>query len=103
MISNRMRVVANVEYSTGYGQHADYVFGWKGNALQTAMDNACFGATCKGLTTQTLKAANGCSVKNTVSENTEGCKFYIPILVNCKTANNFQGSLRSQVEGTASK
>jgi hypothetical protein len=57
---------------TGYGQHADYVFGWKGDALQTAMDNACFGANCKGLATQQYNAANKCAVQTTVHETTEG-------------------------------
>ncbi|TVY81377.1 hypothetical protein LSUE1_G007180 [Lachnellula suecica] len=58
--------------TTGYGQHGDYVFGWQGTALQTAMDNACFGATCKGLTTQTTATANKCSVPKTVNENEDG-------------------------------
>ncbi|KAI0469661.1 hypothetical protein GGR56DRAFT_668478 [Xylariaceae sp. FL0804] len=57
---------------TGYGQHADYVFGWKSDALQTAMDSCCFGATCKYLTTQTKAIGSQCSVKNMVDETTEG-------------------------------
>ena len=65
--------------STGYGQHADYVFGWKGTALQTAMDGGCFGATCMDLKTQEFPNANKCSVKDTVNEPIEGCKYlYYP-------------------------
>ncbi|TRX93758.1 hypothetical protein FHL15_005434 [Xylaria flabelliformis] len=58
--------------STGYGQHADYVFGWKDDTLQQAMDNACFGATCRSLTTQSDSVSGSCAVKNTVAETTEG-------------------------------
>jgi hypothetical protein len=61
-------------FSTGYGQHGDYVFGWKDNSLQHAMDNHCFGPTCNGLTTQGFDKANQCTVKKTVREDTEGCK-----------------------------
>ncbi|KAK0702317.1 hypothetical protein B0H67DRAFT_524071 [Lasiosphaeris hirsuta] len=57
---------------TGYGQHGDYVFGWKDDTLQKAMDNACFGATCKSLTTQSFSAANKCTVKTVVKENNDG-------------------------------
>jgi hypothetical protein len=61
--------------STGYGQHADYVFGWKGDALQKAMDGGCTGASCANLKTQTIDVAKKCSVPNIVPhENTEGCK-----------------------------
>jgi hypothetical protein len=61
---------------TGYGQHGDYIFGWKGNVLQTAMESACFGATCKALKTQAFTDANKCAVPVTVKEDvTDGCKF----------------------------
>jgi hypothetical protein len=57
---------------TGFGQHGDYVFGWKGDALQKAMDGACFGATCTGLKTQAMATANKCVVPKTVNEDTDG-------------------------------
>ena len=60
--------------STGYGQHADYVFGWKGDSLQKAMDGGCFGATCSQLKTQAYNAANKCQVKSMVRESVDGCK-----------------------------
>jgi hypothetical protein len=66
---------------TGLGQHADYVFGWKGNALQTAMDTSgCMGATCATLKTQTIDNAKKCNVKATVHEDHDGCKFDFPIM-----------------------
>jgi hypothetical protein len=60
--------------TTGYGQHGDYVFGWKDDTLQTAMDNRCFGPTCRGLTTQTFANANKCTVTAKAPEDTEGCE-----------------------------
>ena len=66
--------MADLKDRTGYGQHADYVFGWKGDSLQNAMDTGCYLNTCKALTTQQTKVKNQCSVKNTVNEKTEGCK-----------------------------
>jgi hypothetical protein len=59
--------------NTGYGQHADYVFGWKGNSLQTGMDATnCFGAKCKDMKTQSIDAAKKCSVKTQVKEDHDG-------------------------------
>jgi hypothetical protein len=60
--------------STGYGQHGDYVFGWKDDSLQHAMDNRCFGPTCNGLTTQNFDRANKCTVKAVVREDNDGCE-----------------------------
>jgi len=65
--------------ATGYGQHADYVFGWKGNALQKAMDTSgCMGAKCGTLQTQSLDQATKCSVKTTVKEDHEGWISILP-------------------------
>jgi hypothetical protein len=75
--------------NTGFGQHADYVFGWKGNALQVGMDATnCFGARCKDMKTQTIDKAKACSVKAQVRENIDGCKFGLRLsLVNLLTGN----------------
>ena len=64
---------------TGLGQHADYVFGWKGDSLQKAMDaSGCMGASCKDLKTQEIAQAKECSVKAAVHEDLNGCKFLSP-------------------------
>jgi hypothetical protein len=61
---------------TGYGQHGDYVFGWKEGALQKAMDQRCFGNTCTGLKTQGADVSTGCEVGQTVKEPVDECKSY---------------------------
>ncbi len=61
--------------TTGYGQHADYVFGWKGDALQRAMDaNGCFSATCGNQKSQDISVAKKCVIPKTVHEEVDGCK-----------------------------
>ncbi|KAF2729879.1 hypothetical protein EJ04DRAFT_501527 [Polyplosphaeria fusca] len=59
--------------NTGYGQHADYVFGWEGNELQKGMDATnCMGAKCKDMKNQVIDTAKACQVKKTVQENQDG-------------------------------
>ena len=66
--------------NTGYGQHGDYVFGWKNNALQTAMDDAkgCMGASCASLKTQAVGAGNACTVSSKVHEDVDGWMSSLP-------------------------
>lgn len=63
-----------LSWSTGYGQHGDYVFGWKGDVLQKAMEGSCFGASCSTLKSQSFSDANKCAVPDTVKEDVNGCK-----------------------------
>lgn len=56
---------------TGYGQHADYVFGWKGDALQKAMDANC-NVACSQLKSQSTQVANQCKVPRRTTEDIDG-------------------------------
>lgn len=62
----------------GYGTHADYLFGWKGDSLQRAMDSDCMFQRCekgKPLLSQSVREMNACGVKQMVTENIDGCRF----------------------------
>ncbi|KAK1758748.1 hypothetical protein QBC47DRAFT_356675 [Echria macrotheca] len=54
---------------TGYGIHGDYVFGWKGDALQKAMDSKCSGDACKALQRQDDKKAIACTKAQMAKED----------------------------------
>ncbi|KAH7119032.1 hypothetical protein B0J11DRAFT_440394 [Dendryphion nanum] len=58
--------------SKGIGTHGDYLFGWKGDALQRAMDSTSL--ISNNLKTQTVAQANKCAIKTTVNEKIDGCK-----------------------------
>ncbi|KAG4420538.1 hypothetical protein IFR04_006358 [Cadophora malorum] len=67
--------------STGYATHGDYVFGWKGDSLQKAMDSSCMFQACgngRPLLSQNAAAINKCKVKKTVTEDTEGWLTELP-------------------------
>ena len=68
---------ANNECRTGYGNHGDYVFGWKGDALQKAMDTNC-NINCPQLKTQSIAAANKCSQQQKVKEDVDGWLSELP-------------------------
>jgi hypothetical protein len=54
---------------TGAGIHGDYLFGWKGDALQKAMDGHCSGDNCKPLQRQADAKAVSCTKGQMVTEN----------------------------------
>ncbi|KAK4180947.1 hypothetical protein QBC36DRAFT_383949 [Triangularia setosa] len=59
--------------SKGYGTHADYLFGWKGDSLQKAMDHSCMFNACENgrpLKSQGVAAMNRCTIKKIVNEDT---------------------------------
>ncbi len=59
--------------STGFGSHADYVFGWKGDSLQKAMDAHTY-VSAPMLKTQSIAEQNKCVAKDMVHEDFDGCK-----------------------------
>ncbi len=61
--------------TTGFSSHADYLFGWKGDSLQRAMDSHAYvsGSTLK---TQSIALQNKCTVPDMVKEDVDGCEFF---------------------------
>jgi hypothetical protein len=59
---------------SGYGNHGDYVFGWKGDALQRAMDANC-NVGCTTLKSQSIANGNKCTIQPKVKEDLDGCEF----------------------------
>jgi hypothetical protein len=56
---------------TGFSTHADYVFGWKDDSLQKAMDAAQY-VSAPSLKKQNVAAQNQCQVKDMVGERFDG-------------------------------
>lgn len=63
---------------TGYSQHGDYIFGWKEDSLQRAMDSSCYLRNCSLLTEQSPEIKNLCNVTNIVDEDIDGWMGELP-------------------------
>lgn len=63
--------------ATGYGNHGDYVFGWKGDSLQKAMDADC-NINCPQLKSQSIAAGNKCAQSQKVPEDIDGWLTELP-------------------------
>ncbi|KAK3296441.1 uncharacterized protein B0H64DRAFT_461580 [Chaetomium fimeti] len=62
----------------GYTQHGDYVFGWKDDSLQRAMDYRCTGDVCDVLEHQTFEESIKCTIPQTVEDDVDGWVTHIP-------------------------
>ncbi|KAK0614874.1 hypothetical protein B0T17DRAFT_582536 [Bombardia bombarda] len=66
----------------GAAAHGDYVFGWKGDSLQKAMDKNCnLNKDCPaaGLTAQTPEKYNACTMKQQAPEDVDGWLKALPM------------------------
>ncbi|KAM0817214.1 hypothetical protein AB5N19_03017 [Seiridium cardinale] len=63
--------------ATGYANHADYVFGWKDDALKKILDTACV-VNCAGAKAQSTSVMNQCKQKDVVGEDIDGWLTTLP-------------------------
>ncbi|KAG4442607.1 hypothetical protein IFR05_001937 [Cadophora sp. M221] len=63
---------------TGYGNHGDYLFGWKGDSLQKAMDARCNLDKCAQTPSQSAANSIKCQKSQTVKEPVDGWLTTLP-------------------------
>ncbi|KAK9788169.1 hypothetical protein SCARD494_09921 [Seiridium cardinale] len=63
--------------ATGYANHADYMFGWKGDALKDILDTACV-VNCAGAKAQSTSVMSQCKQKDVVGEDIDGWLTILP-------------------------
>ena len=69
---------------TGYGNHADYVFGWKGDALQRILDAPCyFNCNSTVAKTQSIEEMNKCTQQPIVNEDIDSCMLQTCLSPSC--------------------
>ena len=75
----RVRTTILILFYSGAAAHGDYVFGWKGDSLQKAMDSGCnLNRDCPaaGLHAQQPAQYNACKKQQQAPEEVDGCKFH---------------------------
>ncbi|KAG9237056.1 hypothetical protein BJ875DRAFT_540798 [Amylocarpus encephaloides] len=71
------------------GTHADYMFGWKGDSLQKAMDKSeCFYDGCGSIKKQPMATANRCTIEKAVKEETDGWLSALPAFLSTAREEN---------------
>ncbi|KAL9107990.1 MAG: hypothetical protein Q9227_007205 [Pyrenula ochraceoflavens] len=76
------------ESETGYGYHADYLFGWKGDALQRGLDANRYSLNYSALATQDIATANGCTKPPLIMEDTSRWTTTLPGNINITAGTN---------------